>query len=279
MAYEAEKQRLFALIQQQTGITRTWNADLAREADERAYEGYLEVGTGPQPDGTFKGISHPTQVEREARLGADWSGKGVAEIAVWHFGYDEPPEERAITAWMNSAAHRNVLTNAAFKYIGIGIFTHKGSADTELWRRWYIIAWLSVDIPTSVTPEEDMILLPIQLYPAGTKAQFSGGTQYSFYRVVNGKLERKNWTPTSNTSASLGARTALNGDTAKAGYYILDGIHAGWVLSGWTPPAGVVEPIVHPDRTAEVNSLNAAIDNLEGRIARKNTKADELKAI
>ena len=93
-------------------------------------------------------------------------------------------------------------------------------------------------------PEEDMILLPVQTYPGGTRAGFAEKTTYDFYRIVNGVVERKRWTTTGATSALALARMALNGDTEHAGILIGNGIHEGWICSGWgaEPTISIPEP-------------------------------------
>lgn len=269
MAYETEKARLAQMIEDATGIPRTWNKDLEREADERAYEAFLEVGTGPQPDGTYKGISHPTQMERESRLGPEWAGKGVAEIAIWFFDVLDPVKWAA-DGWMNSAAHRAVLVDPRFKHIGIGTYTHLPAGAQEYQRRWYFIAWLAINIPIAAPtpPEEDMILVPTTVFPKGTVARLTAGVTYNLYRPVSGKLERKDISVTSTTDLPVGCRTSLNGDMQYQGAYVVGGTHAGWVISGWTMPT-IVFP---PDHTITINELKR-------RIAAKNAKADELKAI
>jgi hypothetical protein len=151
MAYETEKTRLLQLLTQATGVNRTLNTDLARVAEERAFEAYQEVGIGPQPDGSYKGISHPTQMERESRLGPQWAGKGVAEIAIW-FYFVNDPIKYAADGFMNSTPHRNVLIDPRFKHWGAGIYTHLPAGEPEYMRRWYIIVWLSVNIPVAPEP-------------------------------------------------------------------------------------------------------------------------------
>lgn len=151
MAYETEKARLLQMLTSSTGISRKVNTDLAREADERAIEAYQEVGIGPQPDGSYKGISHPTQMERESRLGPEWAGKGVAEIAIWcYYTYDAV--KFAAEGFMNSAPHRNVLVDTRFKHWAVGVYTHLPVGEPEHMRRWYFIVWLSVDVPTPPPP-------------------------------------------------------------------------------------------------------------------------------
>ena len=145
--YETEKARLLSLLSQATGITRQTNSDLEREADERAYEAYLQVGTGPQPDGTYMGITHPTQMECESRLGPQWAGKGVGEIAAWNFNFNDPVKSAA-EGFMNSARHRAVLVDPKFKNWAAGIYTFKDEGAAEIDRRWYFIIWLSISLPT-----------------------------------------------------------------------------------------------------------------------------------
>src|SRR5574338_315939 len=99
--YEAEKTRFLSLLTQKTGINHTFNAELAEEADKRAYEAYQQVGT----DGTNP-IQHPTQLERESRLGPEWAGKGVVELATWNYLWRDPVEA-AVNGLMGSTIHRD----------------------------------------------------------------------------------------------------------------------------------------------------------------------------
>lgn len=116
--------------------------------------------------------------------------------------------------------------------------------------------------------ENKMALLPVTLYEAGTKARFVSGTKYSFYRIVNDKVERKEWTPAESTWAHAGAKVALDGDTAHAGVYMLDGMHAGWTVSGW----GKL-PVIEPpeDNTA---ALKTEIAGLKEKLGKKNLVFD-----
>jgi hypothetical protein len=118
--------------------------------------------------------------------------------------------------------------------------------------------------------EHTMALLPVELYQEGTTAVFAGGTEYSLYRIVNDKVERKTYKPTSNSSALAGAKVALDGDAAHAGIYLLNGTYAGWVVSGWgTLPT--IKPPVDP-----TVALQKEITVLKDRITRKNLVFDRI---
>jgi hypothetical protein len=152
MAYETEKARLLELLTGSTGITRQRNATLAREADKRAYEAFEEVGFLPQPDGTFKGISHPSAAQRRARLGEGWENIGTSEIALWTYLRVDPVLSAA-SGWLGSKPHLAELINTAYKYWDIGIFTYMPEGSTaELHRRWYFIIWFSTDVPVITPP-------------------------------------------------------------------------------------------------------------------------------
>lgn len=150
MAYEEQKARLAQLIEQETGIHRTWNESLEAEADQRAYEGFLQVGIGPNEDGVHEGITHPSQDELEARLGPEWTDMGVGEIAIWGYLLRDPVDY-AFKGWMASTQHAAVLRNPKYKHQGLGVFTHLPQGAVEFARRWYFIDLVSINVP-----EDDM---------------------------------------------------------------------------------------------------------------------------
>lgn len=114
-------------------------------------------------------------------------------------------------------------------------------------------------------PEDDMILLPIEVFPAGTQAKFAAATTYSLYRIENGQVVRDSLVtlPDRGTWAHAGARVALNGDTAHAGIYLIDGAFAGWVVSGYGAQPVIDKP---EDQT----------DALKARIAAKDKAFDAI---
>lgn len=134
MAYEAEKARLYSLLEQKTGRTLTRNAHLEREADERALEARQQVGliaTGTSSDN----IKHDTDMWEELPSGITTYG----ENAAWFYQWRDPVGHTA-DAWMGSTPHRNNLLNPAFTNWGLGIYTEFPPGVTEpLERRWYFI--------------------------------------------------------------------------------------------------------------------------------------------
>jgi hypothetical protein len=85
-------------------------------------------------------------MERESMLGAQWAGKGVAEIASWNYLWTDPVGAAA-NGFLTSPVHRAVLDDPRFKHWGAGIYTHLPSGATEIHRRWYFIIWLSITVP------------------------------------------------------------------------------------------------------------------------------------
>jgi hypothetical protein len=154
MAYEKEKTRLLELLTGSIGIERQRNARLEQEADKRAREGFLEVGWGPQPDGTFMGITHPTAQRRRERLGEGWENIGTSEIAYWGYLRIDPVLSAA-NAWIESPAHLKELLTRAYKHWDAGIYTFMPQGETnELQRRWYFIIWFSTDVPAPPPPPD-----------------------------------------------------------------------------------------------------------------------------
>jgi hypothetical protein len=153
MAYEKEKTRLLELLTGSIGINRQRNARLEQEADKRAREGWLEVGWGPQPDGTFMGITHPDATRRRQRLGEGWEQIGTSEIAYWGYLRTDPVLSAA-NAWIESAPHLKELLTRAYKHWDAGIYTFMPQGETnELQRRWYFIIWFTTDVPAVKEPE------------------------------------------------------------------------------------------------------------------------------
>jgi hypothetical protein len=146
-ATPADRQRLYDLLTAGTGIIRTRNAELEREAGERAEEARHQVGLVVHPENPeLDLILHPTQAEAEARLGPQWSGKGVGELATWNYLFLDPVG-KAAQGLLGSPVHRAVLDNPAYMYWGAGIYTELPPGASEIGRRWYFIIWLSKLVP------------------------------------------------------------------------------------------------------------------------------------
>lgn len=132
-------------------------------------------------------------------------------------------------------------------------------------------------IVAQAAPENNMILVPIETFPAGTTVYFPKGQTYELYRIVGGRLERSTITTPADrgTAALAGARMALDGDTARAGILILNGGKAGWIVSGYN---AVMPRINRPDPDAALAAAKATITSLEGRISRARMQAQETVA-
>lgn len=138
-------------LQVASGISRLKHPDLEREAAERAVEARAQVGL----DGTAP-ISHPTQAEREARLGPEWANRGVVELATWNYRYHEPVQA-AVDGLIGSAIHRDILVDPRYRYWGLAHYSEFPSGVTEpLEERHYFIVWLSVEVPTVADPFNDI---------------------------------------------------------------------------------------------------------------------------
>ena len=134
MAYEAEKTRLYGLLEQKTGRRLIRNAHLEAEAEERAKEARLQVGlnaTGTSSDA----IIHDMDMWEELPKGITTYGENATWMYLW-----PDPILRAAESWWDSAPHKNNLLNPAFTNWGLGIYTELPAGETnELFRRWYII--------------------------------------------------------------------------------------------------------------------------------------------
>jgi hypothetical protein len=132
VAYEAEKLRLYGLLEQKIGRSLIRNPLLEKEADERALEARNEVGL--EADGN-DGITHDLDMWEELPAGITTYG----ENAAWFYFWNDPVAHCA-EAWWNSTHHRNNLLNTAFTNWGLGIYTEMPPGQTnELYRRWYFI--------------------------------------------------------------------------------------------------------------------------------------------
>lgn len=81
---------------------------LTAAAADRAWETTV-YNSHTRPDGTscFTVLSD---------YGLNMAGRGE-NLAVWH---DTP--QKAVNSWMNNAAHRNIILNPDFKYLGVGFY-------------------------------------------------------------------------------------------------------------------------------------------------------------
>lgn len=139
-------------------------------------------------------------------------------------------------------------------------------------------------IVAAAAPEKDMILVPIELFPAGTIAGFGAGKTFDLYRIRNGAIERAQLKtgPDRGTSAAVGGKVALNGDAAHAGLYILNGVYAGWVVSSYGTQPSVMEP-KSADTDLEyaldqANRRTASVKSMAATLLRKGATADRTNA-
>jgi hypothetical protein len=148
--------RIYDLLTAGTGVIRTRNADLEREAAERAFEARQQVGLNTTGTDADK-IIHPPQAEREARAGEGWAGKGIAEVATWSYLWSDPiaalvdytsPSTGNKAGLLNSEPHNTILRDPSFVYWGAGLYDELPPGDPEEARRYYLIVWLSKQIPT-----------------------------------------------------------------------------------------------------------------------------------
>jgi hypothetical protein len=162
-------ERIYSLLTAGTGIVRTRNAELAREAGERAKEGRDQVGLYYINE-EESSIPHPSQAECEARLGPAWKGKGVGELMVWNYEYLDPilalvdytRSDGGLVGLLNSEDHRRVLMDPSYTHWGIDIYTELPEGLEEWRRRYYCGVWLSKSVPSVVTPpiEKDFTDVP-----------------------------------------------------------------------------------------------------------------------
>ena len=147
MAYEAEKTRLYGLLEQRTGRRLIRNAHLESEADERAKEARDQVGlTATNTDAD--NIKHDMDMWEELPKGITTYGENAAWFYLWH-----DPVAHAADAWWASTQHRNNLMNLNFTNWGLGIYTEMPTGSTdELLRRWYFIQIFTNDPQVQSTP-------------------------------------------------------------------------------------------------------------------------------
>lgn len=200
----------------------------------------------PWTNGDLRSPTHPVT---KAMVGSTFNANEFCLATVENVGYDPgyPITSQQIESvanlcvWLSKISglpinSNTVLGHRYFNSIGRYNCPTPGDLAAFLGR---IIARAN-----EIVQEETMALVPITLYAPGTVARFLPNTEYSFYRFVNDKLERKTWkTGDTSTSAQAGAKMALNGDTEHAGIYMMNGIHAGWVVSGYGPQPQIVPPV------------------------------------
>lgn len=223
-------------------------------------------------------LNKPTSPVTQAMVGSPYNANEFCFMTAENVGYNpgylitaaQIDSLARLAAWGSKIADLPVNRNTVLghrEFNSVGRYNCPTPGDLNAFLNQIITKANAILYP----PQENiMALLPVELYPKGTRASFAAATKYSFYRIVNDKVERKEWTPTSSTSATAGAKVALDGDTARAGIYVLDGIHAGWTVSGWgelptiTPPADPTVP------------LKQEITSLKDRITRKNLMFDRI---
>lgn len=221
MAYETEKNRLAALLTAGSGVPRTRDSDLEREADERAREARSQTGL-TFGDGVGEDfISHPTLAVRQSRLGVP-ATVPVAELATWNYLWSDPVEAAA-NGLLNSPDHRAVLVNPLWDYWGIGIYTEMPQGESnELFRRWWFILWFADrPIGAEVEAKPSEVLSRI--------VEFRGGPIYGYKFDWRGNiLSTKSGTFSVSKAKANGRGTIPN----RSGTWlrIADGVFAGhWV--------------------------------------------------
>lgn len=157
--YEAEKARLYSLLEEKTGIKRIIDPRLEKIADDRALEGFYEVGkTGDTP------ISHPINQLKARTWPLQGTFKGVWENAHWwnQAGIDQV--QKAVDSWWESSVHHNNLMNTTATHWGMGIYVN-GNA-------WYFITTFTKELRMRV------IIASGEVFPdaltAGPKAALHG---------------------------------------------------------------------------------------------------------
>lgn len=230
----------------------------------------------PWTNGDLRSPIHPVT---RAMVGSPYNANEYCFLTVENVGYN--PGSPITEAQINAVAEMIAWGSKVAK-LPVNRITVLGHRDINSISRWNcptpgdLNAFLDRIIDKAnriLNPPEDkiMALVPVELFPAGTKVTFTADTTYKFYRIADGKLERKDWTASSNTGALAGAYVALDGDVEHKGVYVLNGIHAGWVVSGWGPAPGIVEPA---DPTAD---LKAQISALNTRLSKKDVVFDSIK--
>lgn len=232
----------------------------------------------PWTNGDLKSPIHPVTKDM---VGSPYNANEYCFLTVENVGYNpgypitqaQIDELAKLIAWASKVAdlpvnHNTVLGHRHFNSETRWNCPTPGNLD----------AWLDEIIDKAnaiLNPSEDeiMALLPVELFPAGTKGRFRGGTEYDLYRVNGNKIERKKWTPDTSRSIDVGAYVALNGDVEHKGVLIMDGANEGWVVSGWGEQPRIILP---PDPTAEITELKATIEALNTRIAKKDVVFDRI---
>lgn len=181
MAYETEKNRLASLITGTVAIPRSRDDALETEATKRAYEASFQTGMNVGNDDGYDLIQHPTQEERQRRLGIP-STVYTAELATWNYLHNDPISAAA-SGLLTSPPHRAVLDNSFYKHWGIGIYTRMPAGETnELYRRWWIILWfanVSIAGAAVATPSETF---------APKYVQFGAGTHHGYRFGYDGRI-------------------------------------------------------------------------------------------
>lgn len=130
--------------------------------------------------------------------------------------------------------------------------------------------------------EKNVILLPAELFPLGTRGHFTKDVDYDLYRIdAGGDLDRKVWTPRDDRNADLGGRVMLDGDANHLGLLITSGDQAGWIVSGYGNQPSIVPPTNPEVETlkATISDQAALISRLRDIVAAKRALGDQVTAL
>lgn len=222
-------------------------------------------------------LNNPMTAVTRAMVGKPYNANEYCFMTVENVGFDPgyPVTDAQIETLAQLAAWGSKVSGLA-----VNRLTVLGHRDFNSVTRWNcptpgdLNTFLTriINRANAILNEENkiMALVPIEVYPAGTQARFAGASTFKFYRIVDGVVERKDWTSGDATRAEAGAKMSLNGDDAHAGILIMNGIHAGWVVSGWGP-LPTVEPPVDPTL-----DLKAQITTLGERLRKKDLVFDSI---
>lgn len=229
----------------QPPIIRIRQADLEREAGERAFEARQQVGLDTHPDPEDDKIRHPDEAVMLQRLG--WpSSINTTELATWGFLWPDPVaaavDSRAsdgrLVGLLNTEPHRSLLMNPVYSHWGAGHhgeFKPGDDVTNLILERHYWTVWLSDGVP--VLPGPGPYAGFGTTYALPRSIRFSGrvvGRQFTQAGVL---LKEKvgNWP---NPSSATAGRRALIPGQPGVWLYIVNGAYAGYWVPEGTVSAG-----------------------------------------
>lgn len=187
-----ERDRLYDLMAERTGILRIRDSRLEAIAADRALEGrYAEGLVCVEPCE----IQHPVSQLKARTFPIQGTLKGVWENTFWTYVATADPYLAALDAWWDSPAHHANLMRTEATHHGLGVYFEDVAGGN---RRWYFIQVLTKQ------------LLP---HPDAKRVRLEAGQHYGYRFHDDGSIAKtKGAVLAEATSYSVDRRQVIRGE-------------------------------------------------------------------